>query len=71
VTRIGAQSSQPRADFPGSVDRGWRVEPLPSRVGLCARMPERSRADLLERGIAIQRAADTCTGADAKGRGRR
>jgi hypothetical protein len=37
---IGAESAQTRAPFLGSVDRGWRVEPFPSRVGTRARVPE-------------------------------
>ena len=71
MTRTGAQSAQSRADFSGSVDRGWRVEPLPSRVGPCACELDRSGADLLEQGNATQRAADTRAGADTKGYGRR
>jgi len=37
---IGTESAQTCASFRGSVDRGWRVEPLPSRVGTRARVPE-------------------------------
>ena len=77
MTRIGTQPTQPRADFAGSVDCGWRVEPLPSRVGLCARVPERGGAAVVERRSGTQRRADTRTdadmrtGPDTKGLGRR
>jgi hypothetical protein len=36
---IGSESAQTCASLCGSVDRGWRVEPLPSRVGTRARVP--------------------------------
>ena len=71
MRRIGAHSTLSRAHFSGSVDRGWRVEPLPSRVGLCACVLERSGTDMPERGTATQRAANTPTGAETKARGRR
>ena len=37
---IGTGSAQSGAPFFGSVDRGWRVEPFPSRVGTRARVAE-------------------------------
>ena len=37
---IGTELAQTCASFRGSVDRGWRVEPLPSRVGTRARVPK-------------------------------
>ena len=37
--RLGAESAQTRVASSGSVDRGWRVEALPSRVGTRARVP--------------------------------
>ncbi len=38
--RIATESTQCCALFSGSVDRGWRVALLPTRVGQCARVPE-------------------------------
>ena len=70
MTRIGAHSTRPRVDFSGSVDLGWRVEPLPSRVGLRARVAERRGTGLLERGTAKERLADTRAGADTTARDR-
>jgi hypothetical protein len=37
-SRIGTLSAQTVATLAGSVDRGWRAELLPSRVGTRARL---------------------------------
>jgi hypothetical protein len=47
---------QPRTAFSGSVDRGWRVAPIPSRVGLYACVPENG-ADV-EHNAAVEHRAD-------------
>jgi hypothetical protein len=39
VTRTVTQSTHAGAVFTGSVHRGWRVVPLPTRVGMYARVP--------------------------------
>ncbi len=39
MTRTVTQSTQAGALFTGSVDRGWRVVHLPTRVGMYARVP--------------------------------
>jgi hypothetical protein len=39
MLRLGAESAQRYAPLTDSVDRGWRVEPLPSRVGARACVP--------------------------------
>jgi len=57
VTRIAAESTQSSARFSGSVNRGWRVALLPTRVGLCVRVPEGRAAS--QNGVETQRAADT------------
>jgi hypothetical protein len=60
VTRIHTQSTQQRATSAGSVDRGWRVVRIPTRVGTYARVPRD--------GAATGDGADaTGDGADAKG----
>jgi hypothetical protein len=41
MLRLGAELAQTYAPLSGSVDRGWRVEPLPSRVGARACVPDR------------------------------
>jgi hypothetical protein len=37
--QTGTELAQTRAPSTGTVDGGWRVEPLPSRVGTRARVP--------------------------------
>ena len=56
MTPIDTQSMQPRSAFSGSVDRGWRVAPIPSRVGLYARVPEDGAA--VEHNAAVEHGAD-------------
>jgi hypothetical protein len=55
---------RPRTAFSGSVDRGWRVAPIPSRVGLYARVPE-DGADV-EHNAAVEHGADVEHSADVK-----
>jgi hypothetical protein len=38
---LGAEQAQTGETFRGSVDRGWRVDLFPSRVGTRARLPLR------------------------------
>jgi hypothetical protein len=39
--QLGAESAQTRSILSGSVDRGWRVATLPSRVGTRACVAEK------------------------------
>ena len=64
MTPIDTQSMQPRTAFSGSVDRGWRVAPIPSRVGLYARVPE-DGADV-EHNADVEHGADMKHNADVK-----
>jgi hypothetical protein len=43
--RIGTDSAQNRHDSGDIVAPGWRVEPLPSRVGTRARVPREGREE--------------------------
>ena len=40
MTPIGTESTQRRVVLAGTVDRGWRVALLPTRVGMYARVTE-------------------------------
>ena len=40
--QLGAKSTQTRETWWGSVDRGWRVATLPSRVGTRAHVPKKA-----------------------------
>jgi hypothetical protein len=43
MLRLGAESAQTCASLSASVDRGWRVASLPSRVGTRARVPVKEK----------------------------
>jgi hypothetical protein len=65
MTRIGTHSTQPREPFSDTVDRGWRVARLPSRVGMYARVP-REGAELGDVAPTTNN-AQTNVAADAEG----